>query len=480
MADLSKRNIACTGTGRRLSIKEAMFLEINQSVSKVNIYFHVNIVESIHPITDYLVKQSLYELTKMHFFLKANVAKDNDGNYFFREMTDLDENMKWIPLNCIYAESTSDWVTIVTNNLKKRIDFEHGPSWKAVWVTCSNDKDINFYMLIFICTHAIIDGKSAVDLFANQFLPILNDLLSGKEPNLLEKPIYPSLSMEQTLLNSSESETSVAEYPVPWYIKAGINFLLWKNRVFGSPDKKPSIRVVEEEMSGEAPCHYPFVVDIEDTIKLKNLCKKNSVTVHSILLICLHNALKKAENKFEELRIPHNKLTYAIDLRRFNNSLYSSPMPLGNYVTINKQSMRPVDIKENRRYFQYAKDITKSVQRQITPTYPPFMLAGLAYLIRNGIINEMCEGHVIPEIMNLSNLGNCDSIVKMNTGSVKLVGQYFSVSIREGLFIPTSTLNGCMFFCIAADSRWCTKEFMKLLADEITESIKALVSDQNM
>ena len=323
--------------------------------------------------------------------------------------------------------------------------LDHGPLWKAVWVTCSNDTDINSYMLIFICTHAIIDAKSAVDLFANQFLPILNDLHSGKEPNLLAKPIYLSLSMEQTLLNSSESETSVAEYPVPWYIKAGINCILWKNRVFGSQDKKPSIRVVEEEMSGEAPCHYPFVVDI-DTIKLKNLCKKNSVTVHSILLICLHNALKKAENKFEELRIPVNKVNYPIDLRRFNNSLRTSPMPLGCFVTNNKQSMRPVDINENKRYFQYAQVITKSVQSRITPTFPPSFFAKVAYCIRNGKMNEMLKE--VGEFISLSNLGNCDSIVKMNTGSVKLVGQYFSGLIEKGLYISTSTLNGCMFFFV--------------------------------
>ena len=479
MTDLLERNITCTSNGRMLSVSEALNWEINQTESQVGTYFHVNILESIHPVTDYLVRKSLYELTKLHFFLKANAPKDSDGNYFFTEMTDLDENMKWIPLNCINAESTSDWVTIVTNNLKTRIDFEHGPLWKTVWVTCSNDTDINSYMLIFICAHSIIDAKSAVDLFANQFLPILNDLLSGKEPNLLTKPIFLSLSMEQIFLNSSESETSAAEYPVPWYIKAAINFILWKSRVFSSQDKRPSFRVVEEEMSGETPCHYPFVVDV-DTIKLKNLCKKNSVTVHSILLICLHNALKKVENKFEGFRIPHNRLYYPIDLRRFNDSLCTSPVPLGCFVGNNKQNMRPVDISENRRYFQYAKAITKSVQSQISPTFPRLMLAAVSYLIRDGKIKEMFEGLGMSEMITLSNLGNCDSIVKINTGSVKLVGHYFSVSMREGFFISTSTLNGCMFFCIAADSRWCSQEFMKFLSDEITESIKALVSDQNM
>ena len=138
MTDLLERNITCTSNGRMLSVSEAFNCEINQTEYQVGKYFHVNIFESIHPITDYLVKQSLYELTKLHFFLKANARKDNDGNYFFSEMTGLHENMKWIPLNCVNAESTSDWVTIVTNNLKTRIDFEHGPLWKAVWVTCSN------------------------------------------------------------------------------------------------------------------------------------------------------------------------------------------------------------------------------------------------------------------------------------------------------------------------------------------------------
>ena len=471
--ELLKRNIECTGNGRMLSVREAMYSELNQTASQYGIFFQVNTLESIHPITDSLVRQSFYELSKLHFFLKANINKDNSRNYFFREMTDLDENMNWIPLHCIHAESTSDWVAIVNNTLKNRIDFEHGPLWKAVWVTCRNNKDINSYMLIFFCTHAIIEAKGAFDLLANQFLPILNNLLSGKEPNLLTKPIFLSLSMEQIFFNTSAYQTSVAGYRVPWYIKAGIKFALWKNRVFSSPDKKPSIRVVEEEMSGEAPCHYPFTVDLDTTIKLKILCKKESVSVHSILLICMHNALKKAENKYEELRIS-NRLFYAIDLRRYNKFLSTSPMPLGCFLSINEQNMRPTDINESIRYAQV---ITKSLKSQITPTYPLSSLAIVAYLLRNDLISEIFDGIGMPEMINLSNLGNCEIV---DTGNVKLVDHYYSMPLRHGLFISTATLNDCMFFCIAADSRWCSEGFMKFIADEITHSVKELVSNENM
>ena len=107
-------------------------------------------------------------------------------------------------------------------------------------------------------------------------------------------------------------------------------------------------------------------------------------------------------------------------------------MPLGCFFGNNKQNMRHVDINENRSYFQYAQAITKSVQSHVTPTCPRLMLAAVTYLIRDGKIKEILEGLGVSERITLSNLGNCDSIVKINTGSVKLVGQYFSVSMREG------------------------------------------------
>ena len=478
MTDLFEKDVECTDVdGRALSPSEAIHWKTNQLENQQGTYFHINILDSTKEIEHNLVRQSLHRLSKLHFLLRAKTAKNEHGNYLYKPMEGISDNLDWVPLTCMSTESISDWVHIVTKDLKQYIDFENGPLWRALWVSCPNKEYRFSYMFILICTHAIIDAKSAVDLSANQFLPILNSLVAGKDAEVLTKPIYLAKPLEEIYMNISGSKLSVPDFPIPWYVKAIFNLLLWKNRMFSIPNRKPNVRVVEEQMSGEEPCHYPFDIGMESSTKLLDLCRKYSVSIHSVLLLVMAHALNKAKEEFEHFSIStKHVLNYTIDLRKFNKTLSTSPLPLGVFVNYNYQNVQPVDVISEKKFFRNVQCINGIVKSHNVSKGPgKAILGGAAFLLRNELVGNLHDKFGFPEMIYLSNVGNCDSMVKSNSGDIKLVGQYFNIAIREGLFLTTSTVNDCMYFCIGCDSRWCTQEFMKFLADEITNSILALV-----
>ena len=196
--DYNLIQVECTENTRPLSPSEILQYRFNQMEPQMGTYLHVNIFNSSHFISNENVRKSLHELSKYHYLLQSYVFKDDKGDCFFRQIENTDVNSDWIPLQFLTAEQTSDWVEIVNKDVETQLDYNNGPLWRVMWMACSSDMPNQFsYVLIFVCSHCIMDAKCGVDLFANQFLPILNGNVTGKEFKFQKKPIFFAKSFEE-------------------------------------------------------------------------------------------------------------------------------------------------------------------------------------------------------------------------------------------------------------------------------------------
>lgn len=223
------RRIESTDENRNFSPEE--FRYYSESKKGNSTYAHVNLLQSKVEVPAESVRSCLNEMAKDHYMLHAKVVTKPNGEISYSKMESIDHEGDWIPLEFHSTKVTFAWRDLVRESFQKPLDYTNGPMWRALWVSCpSGEPGSFFYMLIIIICHAVIDGKAAVDLCANQFLRRLNSAMKGETMESETRPIYFTEPVE-VIFGNAESGVGVSDYPKPWYIKLLVKSLLfWKRK----------------------------------------------------------------------------------------------------------------------------------------------------------------------------------------------------------------------------------------------------------
>lgn len=235
----------------------------------------------------------------------------------------------------------------------------------------------------------------------------------------------------------------------------------------------PRIRCVEDPSNQQVTGNYfPFEIDSESSKGFTGFCKANSLTVHSVLVTLLGNSLKSMEKEYPGLKGSFGKIINPIDLRKFDTRLGKSPMPLGCYVSAELTNIPDhFDVSEKKRFLAYASQLCKTVSKANKAPSNLSLYSVMAYVIELNKMKELVKA--IGDAAGLSNLARIDDmVISEDDDAVKLVGQYFTVSMLQPfLFISTLSFKGKMFFCVAFDDKWITEDFVVSLSKRLKDSI---------
>ena len=444
--------VQCKAEERLLSSVEVMYIKLGNLNPPASLYFHVNVLHSEKKIAEDLVRKSLFEVSKLHMLLQAKCVLTDTEDYLFQRVPQFSQDSKWINIQSIDVTSKDEWLSIVTEDLKTPFEISEGPLWRVLWLTVrSEDAGFN-YILVFVSSHAIIDFRSCMDLIHTQFLPLLNDLIKGNEfQSIHEDSIMLAYPAERVYLNGiKESNYSHIKFEIPWYVKA-------------PHDLNPKLSLN----------HFPFSIEKTQARKFGQVCKKNNVSVHSVVVVLLGSAFSNATKEFPSCTFDGN-ISFIIDLRKFNKELSTSPYPLGSYTSRSNIKYQETNTSDKVKFFEFCRKVNSEVKKNNRPETSVTLASVFNYLMKSMDFNKFMDFF---KIVTLSNGGNFNFDFESTSG-VTLQEQYLSVSLPDkAAFITTLTYNGTMFFCIGLDCKWFSKRFAQFIADDLRKSINYLVNE---
>lgn len=461
-----------TGKRRYLSLGET-YGELGSNCSpSLSSFINVTIFNSNQPVPQDIVKESLSVLISRHDLLKSKVKADVNQDLFFETINELPKAL--FPLRFEKINEINDWVPYINEELENGFnEFV----WKAVWLEIASKNEKHKYVLVFTCSHAVIDGRGGFDIIANQFTAICNALLNHSQIDLLPSPIPCVKSMEDIFMNMT---LPVSQQPVNWFIKSVVDFGLWmSSKLFSKPTVRTHDVCLEDNNRHD---FYPFTVDEELTKSFISCCKENNVTVHSALLVLTSCILETTRASYPEFKKKIGELSYPIDLRKFVNELHSSPMPCGTYVFFGNQTLKPFDVGNRNFFFDVAKKVNENVKKQNKSTIAPWIWSLLNAFVKNSTLTYeeklgcLLTGTSIP----FSNIGNCDVVLATDNQSPLCVeGHYFTVAIPGGFYIGTLTVRRRMCFCIAYSGKWISKEFVTDFSTNFVKAVEKICDKAN-
>ena len=326
------------GKNRQLGHTEQLFLAYHNTNNTL-IYISVNVIESKNEIKMQRVVNAFQQTSKMNFLMHACVKSDTDNNNApcFRPISEQRlEEEKWMRIDEISLSDEEDWEREIPKFMKEKIDYENGPLWRVVWAKIENNE--NKYILFFICSHIIIDGKSGFNLICNQIIPFLN----GEKSEC--NPIYFGKSQEEIFYGFSKHEMHLSNRPVSFSVRILGNILSWKSYlsrlIWGEPQPCPIHHHYEK-----------FVIEEKVSQTFIKICKSRGKTVHSVLMVLLQQSLDEVSENFSGDILPKSKeLFFMVDERKFNRTMCDpNTMPLGNYNHINLHEMGPITLDNQEK-----------------------------------------------------------------------------------------------------------------------------------
>ena len=500
-------------TGRELGLSELMY-NILLHRAGLGIYYHVGVFESTTEVTEEQFRQAFRVLVNFQPLLRMKISphahsglENNPRQYFESMPVEHAIDIKWVNL-----VSTGEWTELMEKEKSANIQPEIGPLWRTIiGKVCETQKETQSqsqpeikilkneagemggnaqqkteYVILFYIHHGIVEGVSCFDLICNQFLPILNAIVNNKPP---EDVFLKPLPLPPTLENVLLGKTGPTDINPPWYMKATLSLLRWKNRLFSGIGAGDNWRplVFSKEVPNDSPnsCFAKLLIPAHTTSKFINECRHYGVGVHSGLLTAFSYATAETMKEFgtnPDRTIKHN---WPVDLRKFVPEL-TTPHTLGYFAS---GELSEVKLPESFEFhidqaWSFAKKLNKSVKAVLSRRTILSLGAKLATCLVDQIINT--EEHalqVLQEIgfrvhFSLSNLGNCDAVSKLEAKYphfVDLRENYFGVAMNDvthllkddvdgsfmGPFIGALTFKGCMNIAVGYSDRWMSREFIK-------------------
>ena len=457
-------SVTCHSKGRPLGHSEQLLMTQERHL-EMALYVSVNVIESKNEIEAQQIANAFQQASKMNFLMRACVKSDTDNNNApcFRPISDQQlEEEDWMRIDEISLDDEEGWEREIPKFMKEKFEYENGPLWRVVWAKIKNSK--NKYILFFICSHAIIDGKSGFNLISNQIIPILN----GEKSEC--NPIYFGKSQEEIFYGFNQQEMKISNRPMSFLLRTMGKLFSWKI-------------YLSRLIWGEAqPCpihHYyeKFVIEQRESQNFINICKSRGKSVHSVLMVLYYNAIEKTNVKF---RIPAtgSMVFYPADLRKFE-SVCSDPrtMPLGIYINTAQHEMRHSSISDEDDLFEAVSEVMATIPQFNCPKPRPNNSDIIFVLIEQGVLTASLADTFPPSFV-LSNLGVCDSLNRFDKDSnrdVVLRNHFFTVESRIGFMVNLCTFRNKMHFAVSYGSKKTEPECANYFAEKFKENILKFV-----
>ena len=489
-SDNNNNDIASFDKSRRLGHQENLMLSLNQLVGPIAQYMSISVIESKKQIQLTQVKQAFAESITSNYLLGACAKGDVDSTEaktFFSPIDQERLDESWIPVEEFELSQSDDgkWTNALPRILSEnKIDFANGPLWFVKWIKQSNDDAQNYtfsYVLVFVSSHIIMDGKAGHNLISNQIVPFLASSCGdttkescNKNSSAQSKRIFFGKPLEQVIYDFNGNQLALANRTIPFLIRTATNAFVLKQNI----SKKFSNSTQEQPVDNY---FREFTIDEATTGALVKLSKSKDISVHSMLMVLVHNALEKARRKFN-LALNTGVLLYPIDARKFQHEL-SDPrtMPLGDYHKMGQHKMRSnTNLEDEASFFKMTTEVKSGIQEHNQPQQEKTIFDCCFHLIQKQ--NMTLETfNALPAPCVLSNLGRNDVISQettaINTNAdcqledvisldesketpnnnnaingqsvVAMKSHYFTLQTCSGIFVSVNTCNNKMHWILS-------------------------------
>ena len=466
------------GNTRLLGHHEQLFYAYNKG-NNSDLYVSINIIQSKErEITIKQVRDAFRKVSRMNFMMHACVKVDSADNcpttprFYPMNENKLAEAAKgdWMRVNEVSLEDGKEenWEQVIPAILEQGFDYEEGPLWSVSWAKLatqddSNSSTINKYILFFVCSHMIIDGKSGLNLICNQLIPLLNN----NDDNNVE-PIYFARSKEEIFDGYDHHQMELVNRPMPFHVQLIGQIMSWASYasrwILGQP--KPT----------NIKHHYKkFLVGRQHSHSLVRICKSRDKSVHAVLMALVYNALKDASTEHDiELQ---KDIVFVVDKTKFETRMCNPKhMPMGTYHHIAKHCMRPVVLDDEQQLFKMVDEVMVTIKEKNVSQVESSTEDNLMYVfLKNGLLTaDLVDMNI------LSNLGNGDTINtydKDGSRDVVLVNHYFCVpESRFKITVFVNSFRERLHVVVGHNTLKENKPYCSLIAQKIEENITEFVT----
>jgi len=474
---LRLRKVSCAPNEKRLlSALEHFYVKAGASTG-ITTYFHSLVLNSTKEINESHVRSCFFEISKTQSLLRVHCKEEENGDLSFEIQDNYLKENNWINIECINVNNQNEWIKHVTENMSSKLfDVFNEPLWRILWLVCPVNQDESFtYVLIFIANHVISDGKSVSDLLTNKFMVLLNNLDIDESVSAVALA-YPFEAVFSYKENYTENY-SLMDFIIPAIYKGVLNVGLWL--IDKTIPSKPKMRSFDKKNTElNVICHYPFIINENETKNFIKVCKEEKVTVNTSLMLLVSNALESAESSIESLKKCGNAVSYAIDFRKFNTELSTSPIVLGVYTVMGRQKIKPVKLDDRKTFFATARKLGEKIKatNKVKDYSKDIFTYAVAHVLRTKTMDDLLKNQA-QQLVSVTNLGRVVENSPVKNGFVKITEQYFSVSVREsfgGVTISVLTYDNKLCFVIGCDSNWLSEDFAQVLATDLQKSISTV------
>lgn len=211
------------------------------------------------------LKSAIKRVTDLYPLLKAHVVMDKNSDIWFG----LDENIE-IPLKIVPKISDNQWQNVVQEEYKIPFDVEKGPLIRFILLKSLNTSD-----LLVFCQHIICDGLSLVNLIDTILKLLENPKCDFNIEENICLPIPENIALPKENNKFGDfTKKVIMNYVNKRWKKTKIDFNQGDFlQIHKSFSEKYNYKIILTEFSEE------------DTIKLKEKCRDNNVTVNSAISV---------------------------------------------------------------------------------------------------------------------------------------------------------------------------------------------------
>ena len=472
---------------RYLSVSEhCLDIHYYNKPTKIGVLFSCDVITSLNEISLEMIKKAMRILSLHHQLLKSVIEADENGDLYFKVLSpeksiNTDD---WLSIRSEKIRNIRSWVSFI--DPMTEMGFVKGnPLWEIVWCDVDESQDRFTYVLILKAHHAIMDGKSNFDFICNQFLPLLREIVQEVDIFSVKLPVerFPK-SFEDIFINL-EKNLPFSKVPESRIHKWLFTFLFWKHRRFDVTIKDKTIRLAPYSKFHEnVRDHiYPLILTKELTSSLLRFCKSAGITVNNIVTALIMKVLKKEEFKNGNSKFNKYKIFVTGDSRKFNKSLNTSPMPLGNYLShpaVFQLSSPKDDAKDSLL------ECAKIVEKNVAPMFSlenfdkDTVIALIKALSLNQAMNleEIYSGINMDDMLLISNIGLCkdqyqqedesDEVLKLKEHYV--LGNHTHVT----LYVSCATFDGKMSFVLNGNYHRISLEYLTCIGQALINEIQEL------